>query len=520
VPDHRRIVVRTEAVAAFVAIVVGLITLNALPVGGFYDDGLYTILAKSLATGHGYRFLNLPGAPPAVHYPPGYPLLLALFWKIVPAFPASVLWFKLLNVALIGVIAWAICRYALRVLTLSPGVAFLATLLGTVTIPFLVLTNMLVSEPLFLAALIPVLIRGEQLSRHEPERRDAIWLGVLSGAVVLIRTIGVMLVIAVALVWLAKRARRAAAWYLGGALVVTSPWLLFSSLHAHAVPPVLQGSYGSYSGWFMGGLHVGGLPFLIATIRVNVARMAAGITASFQYAPSPRIATVTMLALVFMFGYGAWRVRRRAPVTLVFLALYLALVAAWPDQPLRFVWGLWPVLMVLLLVPLEVVMAPTAARPLRVAVALAALCLVPGLLRYNTHGYAGGWWASIPRTMTERAQPAIRWVRANTRPGDVMASESEPMIYLYAEREAVPVMTFTAVQYLRDRTAQENAQALRQILVASHARYALVRSPAELDAARTLAAQPGATLTLTLSDSMPGLYVFTVGPPRPDSTRP
>ena len=251
--DSDRIVIPAETTVAIIALIVGVITLNYLPVGGFYDDGLYTILAKSLATGQGYRFLNLPGMPAAVHYPPGYPLMLALFWKIAPAFPANLVWFKLLNVVLLGVIAWVTCRYAVRVLMLSPGTAFLGTLLGTVTIPILVLTNMLVSEPFFLALLIPALILGEEMARHEPERREAVWLGFLSGAVVMVRSIGVMLIIAVVVVWLAKRARRAVAWYLGAALFVMSPWLLYSALHAHDVPPVLQGAYGSYTGWFMGG---------------------------------------------------------------------------------------------------------------------------------------------------------------------------------------------------------------------------------------------------------------------------
>src|SRR3954463_7552255 len=50
------------------------------PVGIAQDDGLYVILAKALATGQGLRFINLPGAPAGVHYPPGYPSFLAVLW--------------------------------------------------------------------------------------------------------------------------------------------------------------------------------------------------------------------------------------------------------------------------------------------------------------------------------------------------------------------------------------------------------------------------------------------------------
>lgn len=509
--DSDRIVIPAETTTAIIAAIVGLITLNYLPVGGFYDDGLYTILAKSLATGHGFRFLNLPGAPAAVHYPPGYPLLLAVLWKLGPAFPANVLWFKLLNVVLLAAIAWTSCRYAVRVLQLSPWLAVLATLLGTITIPMLVLTTLVLSEPLFLALLVPVLILAERMTREGPVRRQAVFLGAMSAVVMLVRSIGVVLVVAVLVMWLRRRHRRAAAWYAASALVVALPWLVWSSVHAHDVAPVLRGSYGSYFGWFLDGLRTGGLPFLVATVRVNVRTLLLGVAASFQFRAGAAAAYATALAVVLMLACGARCARDRAPVTLVFLGLYLAVVIAWPDQPLRFVWGIWPLLMALLLVPLQTLQkAGGAPRPLRIAVAVVALALVPGLLRYNGRGYGGRWWESIPRTMTGHAQPAISWVRAHVRAGEVVAGEAEPMLYLYADRLAVPVAPFTAVQYLRSRTPQENADDLRRILEATGARYVVVQSNDELEAARTLAADTASTVRLTPADSTQDLYVFGV----------
>ncbi len=515
--DSERITIPAETTVAIVALIVGIVTMNALPVGGFYDDGLYAILAKALATGHGYRFLNLPGTPAAVHYPPGYPLLLALFWKIAPGFPANLVWFKLVNVVLLAVIAWAICRYAVHVLMLSPWVAVLATLLGTVTIPILVLDNMLLSEPFWLALAIPALILGEEMARHEPTRREALWLGFLCGAMVLVRSLGVTLIAAIAVVWLARRAWRATAWYLGATLLVWSPWLLWSSLHAHDVPPLLQGSYGGYAGWFMGGLHAGGLPFVIATVRTNAIRIAEGVASSFQALGSSAGLFVGVFLLAVMLGYGAWRVRRRAPITLLFLALYFAIVLVWPDQPLRFAWGVWPVLMAVLVAPLEALQHPETPRALRVGIGVAAAVLLIGALRYNGRGYAGEWWQTIPNGMTSRAQRAIEWTRIHTSRGTVVATESEPMVYLYADRQAVPVETFTALQYLRNRTSQQNAEDLRRIVQEANARYVLVRSPGELDAARTLAAMPGASPSLTLADSTGGLYVFAVNAAPKDS---
>ena len=46
--------------------------------------------ARALAQGAGYHYTNLPGAPAATHFPPGYPLMLAPLWWVAPTFPANV----------------------------------------------------------------------------------------------------------------------------------------------------------------------------------------------------------------------------------------------------------------------------------------------------------------------------------------------------------------------------------------------------------------------------------------------
>src|SRR6185436_20890315 len=85
-----------------------------LPVGVAHDDGMYVILGKALATGQGYRWLHVPGAPPATHFPPGYPAVLALLWWMVPSFPANVILFKVLNACLLAVAAGATAVFAER----------------------------------------------------------------------------------------------------------------------------------------------------------------------------------------------------------------------------------------------------------------------------------------------------------------------------------------------------------------------------------------------------------------------
>src|ERR1700738_1564884 len=80
-----------------VATAAGLAVVDGRPVGVVHDDAMYVILARSLATGQGYHFLNIPGSPAATHFPPGYPALLAVVSWLAPDFPANVVVFKGLN---------------------------------------------------------------------------------------------------------------------------------------------------------------------------------------------------------------------------------------------------------------------------------------------------------------------------------------------------------------------------------------------------------------------------------------
>jgi hypothetical protein len=64
---------------------VGLLCLNAdVPhLGHFHDDSIYWVCARSLASGSRYRIASLPGEPYQTKYPPLYPGLLSLVWRLI-----------------------------------------------------------------------------------------------------------------------------------------------------------------------------------------------------------------------------------------------------------------------------------------------------------------------------------------------------------------------------------------------------------------------------------------------------
>ena len=73
---------------------------RAMPqMGAYHDDAVYLESAKSLAEGHDYRIPSLPDAPYQTKYPPVFPFLMSLIWRIDPQFPGNLsklaaLWMK------------------------------------------------------------------------------------------------------------------------------------------------------------------------------------------------------------------------------------------------------------------------------------------------------------------------------------------------------------------------------------------------------------------------------------------
>jgi Gpi18-like mannosyltransferase len=167
---------------------------------------MYVLLAKALASGQGYRWLHLPGTPAAIHFPPGYPAVLALLWTLFPAFPGNVIVFKLANALFAGVAAFAVARLVRTRFEMSEmsaqGIAIAALLAS----PVLTLIARVMSEPLFLALLLPALIFAEGIVESSRTRtRDLVALGLLCGLATLVRTHGIALVAAVALMLLLRR---------------------------------------------------------------------------------------------------------------------------------------------------------------------------------------------------------------------------------------------------------------------------------------------------------------------------
>ncbi|HEY7234364.1 MAG TPA: glycosyltransferase family 39 protein, partial [Gemmatimonadaceae bacterium] len=393
-----------------VVFVVGALIVDGLPVGVTHDDSMYVVLAKSLATGHGYRWLNLPGAPPATHYPPGYPAVLALLWLMFPAFPASVVAFKLANAAFMGLAAVGVFAYARARFGMNERGAAILALLLTLGIPTLTLGALVMSEPLFLALLIPTLIGAERVIDGEPGRwRELLLLGVIAGALTLIRTQGIALIGATAVVLCTRRRLRDAAVFAAATLAMVMPWQIWVSTHAGVVPAAMSGNYESYGAWLRAGLHDAGPALFVRTALRTTREIAQNLEVLFAVVLPPAVRVAALLPLGILAVIGARPLWRRSPVAALFLGLYFAMVIFWPFPPSRFVWAVWPFVALVPLLGQRELLAwhPSLKswRAARATMLIAGVLLAVGYSVYNVRGYRRQWWASIPVAMSRNIDP-------------------------------------------------------------------------------------------------------------------
>ncbi len=470
---------------------VGAMIVDGLPVGAAHDDGMYVILGKALATGQGYRWLHVPGAPPATHFPPGYPAVLALLWWLFPAFPANVIVFKLANALFMGLAASGCFWLARSRFEMSDVGAAAFAIVATLGIPTLTLSALVMSEPLFLALLMPTLLLAERVADDVSNRiRDIVALALLIGVATLVRTHGIALIGAVALVLASRRRFRMAALFMSIVIVLLLPWQIWVATHAGVVPMTMRGNYESYSAWFSSGLKAEGF----ALIARTVPQTSRDISTMFEVFAAPGmpmpVRYVALLALAALAALGARVLWQRARVSAVFLLLYCAIVIVWPFNPQRFLWCVWPLVIVLpILGARETLRWRPSSRhwhAARIAALAASGLIACGYGVYNVRGYRHQWWSSVPRLISRNVHPLLVWVATRTPRDAVLATEAESAVYLYTGRYTVPVGTFTVDEYFGARTPAENATVIRSVVARYRPKAVVVSSGAMRDAAREL----------------------------------
>lgn len=492
------------AVAALVVLVGAISSITPDPIGVFWDDGVYLLTAKALASGAGYRYMYLPGAPPAIHYPPGYPLLLAALIKLTPAFPANVAVLKLVNPLCLALGVYGTVRLGVRTMGLADVPTAIAVGICALAAPVLVLSNVLLSESLFFAMLVGALLLVDGVAARGGTR-TAVWAGVAIAALSLVRTVGgVLLPAAVIALWWRGR-RREALVVLAGTLVLLAPyqWWVWSA--ARGFPAELQGSYGPYLEWVVAGYRSDpALAWQVVTRNASDLWRAFGIVFALRLPHVVQLLAAATLCVTCVAGLAA--LARRSSAFVLFLLAYGAVVLLWPYNPERFVWALWPLMGLVLLAAARGVGDWGARRwrhAPRAATAVAAL-LLTGHAAYAARGLAAGWAGAPQLGMTDRFWPLVQWTATHAGTNDVVASDAHVIIALYTGRTTMPVSMLTPAEHVRPKPVAQFARELDSL--ATRYRPSLLvlsRNTPELDAVPQWALFAGAPVVNALP-KLPG----------------
>ena len=199
--------------------------------GILYDDGMYLMSAKALATGHGYRLMGIEGQPYFYKYPPLYPLCLAVLWLINPHFPTNIFCLKSFNI-LLSLGTLSLLAYHFRRNLKFPTWLSLALVAGLgFNFRFIEVSVELMSEPLFMLLSVGAMVLAHRYhAQPEPlHPRQIGWLMLLSIAAYYTRSFGLVIVAALALwLWLRKERKTAVLFALGCGFCML-PWVLWAS---------------------------------------------------------------------------------------------------------------------------------------------------------------------------------------------------------------------------------------------------------------------------------------------------
>ncbi len=229
--------------------------------GDFRDDGLYFVSAKSLADGGGYRVESLPGEPPQTKYPPLYPLLLSIAWRIDPVFPrnlpiaAWISWlaFPAILVQLaayyprLGITGWR-TWVLLCLIAMNPYAIFFS--------------SQLLTELSFLALILSTMLLVEHAVKPGAAKTWALAAGVMGGLAFLTRSAGIaMLAAALVYFWMRRDRTKIGApggsaagywpgWYFAAAAFpFVAGWTLWTQLHRVSSSDAVRLFYTDYLGY-------------------------------------------------------------------------------------------------------------------------------------------------------------------------------------------------------------------------------------------------------------------------------
>lgn len=443
------------APAVLVAVLILLIQwiFRPIPVGLFQDTGHYLSGAKALASGKGYALSDWLGQPRIGVYPPGWPAILSVIWRLDPDFPGNLIHHQGLMAVLFGGAAGA-AFLVMRRLGVPRVAAFAAAAIWGTALRTHEMAVWLMSDPAF-----SLLVYGFLLCWLSSKDRSAFrwwWMaGVFVTVGMTIRSAGLGIAMGLGLAgvlaaWRCRGEPRKALGILVAVTVLPLSWLVGWKLWSrgtYGLEDAVRNFHpeGQFLEWY---LEQRWLDFMNLAVGRMWGEMFCAVfgrisAVADRYGAVPFLGVRSVVILLNALATawivrGFWRLRTRdwaGPVLLV-AGTYAFFVAASPIGEAflyRYLMPVWPLFGV----------AAWEGRPrirhLRpIGLGLFALALAANLAwlpRAQRH------WQNF--FAMDELETATRWIRENTPPGTPIAVDyALPFVHIAAAMDRPLVVDY------------------------------------------------------------------------------
>jgi hypothetical protein len=427
---------------------------DAPHLGYFQDDSLYVAAAKSLAEGHGYRIPSLPGQPYQTKYPPLFPALLALIWKLDSSFPANLFWIMLLQWLL-----WLFYLAAVSLVVWSMPVlqrqTKMAVLIFVAMAPAFVFLSLSIMSETLLAAFVSLTIWLVGLDCR-PSPRIAFLAGLCASAAYLGKTAALPLLLAVPLGLLWRKRYKAAAWFALPPLATVIVWTSWVAAHSSRSADLNLLYYTNYIGFYMQTVSIADLPLIFST---NLSALVQNIGQLILFSPPQTGALIKIIHIVIgllvLLSTGSLLMQLRAPALRLFAVLYVAECLLWNYQPNeRF---LFPVLFLLVagfFHGLRKLLGRVTPARLAMGLWTGGVVLLVGWSLSQTSSYVSNLLPALRRGQ-DRLACVARWVDRNIPPDRQILAYRDVDLFLYSGRRGIRMVPLPPPYFRSDRAEAE-----------------------------------------------------------------
>jgi hypothetical protein len=432
-----------------VAALLGGLAFDKLP-SPIGDNAEFAILARALASGHGLRYINHPDLLPATKYPPGFPLLLAMW---IPIFGSSMLVMKMVVFGCYVLMVPA--TYLLARRFLSEGLSAICALMiassGGLTLGYigvLPYSHEVLSDVPYaffsLAALLAVMVGARN------SKVLLVGLGLVVWAYV-VRSAGLSLVAAVALYLVLKSRRREALLLVGAVVIFSGLWALRNYMVAGEGSRYMQVLVAKNP--YDPGLGTVGLGDVLRRMGINLSAYLRGylpenvLPALAGYGGNATVRGILSVAIIGIMLLGAYSLRGKAQVLNIYAGFYFLGYLFWPEvwRSGRFMVPLAPIAAVFFVAGIRKVCTYLTLKR------TATLVVCGAFAATNLYSFSG--YATRPRGYPQawlNYLNAASWASKNTDARAVFLCRSAYLFFIFSGRRTIQYPFTHDAQEMRD----------------------------------------------------------------------